>query len=221
MEIEIYLIMILFAITILAYICAINSRGVIRIVLSYILATALLIASVYSTMKIQSSKELAKKEAERAKYEEQLKKAEEEARLASEQKASPDIAADKQYKADLSKIINDGSNIAKSILAVNVDDENADADKLMNRAASLKGQAFELKKQLDGLQKTGTDPNSIAARDLIEKAVRSLTVSANYITLYFKAENTAEEDERYDIYRQNAGSARNDFSKASDKLEGK
>lgn len=219
--IEIQLLIILFAITILAYICAINSRGAVRVILSYILATALLITSVYSTMKYQSGKEIARKEAERAKYEEQLKKAEEEARLAAEQKAAPDVTVDKQYKAELAKIISDGSNVAKAILGINVDDENADADKLMSRAASLKGQAFEIKKQLDALAKSGTDPNIIAARDLIEKAVRSLTVSANYVNLYFKAENTAEEDERYDIYRQNAGAARGDFAKASDKLEGK
>jgi hypothetical protein len=221
MEQEIYLLVILFAITAVAYICAINSRGVVRIVLSYILATALLIGAIFTTLKFQNNKELARKETERAKYEEQLKKAEEEARLAAEQKASPDVTADKQYKAALAKIISDGSNLAKAILSVNVDDENADADKLMNRAGGLKGQAGELKKQLDGLQKSATDPNCVAARDLVEKAVRSLTVGANYLNLYFKAENTSEEDERYDIFRQNASAARSDFSKASDKLEGK
>jgi hypothetical protein len=221
MEQEIYLLVILFAVTVLGFICAINAHGMVRVVLSYVLATALLITSVIFTLKFQSTKEIARKEAERAKYEEQLKKAEEEARLAAEQKASPDVSADKQYKADLAKIISEGSNLAKSILSVNVDDENADADKLMNRAAGLKGQALDLKKQLDALPKTSTDPNATAARDIVEKAVRSLTVSANYVNLYFKAENTSEEDERYDVFRQNASSARADFSKASDKLEGK
>jgi len=221
MEQEIYLLVLLFAITAVAFICAINSHGVVRTVLSFILATAILITAVFTTLKFQSSKEIARKEAERAKYEEQLKKAEEEARLAAEQKATPDVTADKQYKADLAKIINDGSNLAKAILSVNVDDENADADKLMNRAGGLKGQAGELKKQLDALAKSATDPNCVAARDLVEKAVRSLTVGANYLNLYFKAENSSEEDERYDIFRQNASAARSDFSKASDKLEGK
>jgi hypothetical protein len=221
MSTENYLLMIFIGITVLAYIIAINARGVVRTVLSYLLATALLIATVVNTLQYQNEKIVARKEAERAKYEEQLRKAEEEARLASEQKAASDVGQDKQYRAGLVKIINDGSNLARAILAIDLDDENADYDKLVSRSLSFKSQAQETKKQLEGLQRMGNDPAVAAARDLIDKAVRSLNVSANYFNIYFKAENESEEDERYDIFRQNASSARGDFSKASDKLEGK
>jgi hypothetical protein len=180
-------------------------------------ASLVLLASVYVLLKFMTDKELAAKEAEKLKYEEQLKLAEEEARLANEQNAS--VEDEKKYKARLMGIINSGSDIARAVLSVNVEDEDVDYDVLVGRSAALKGQAFRLKKDFEDIKAPQGVKGFDDARRDIEKAVKNLTVAGNYFNLYFKAEDEDEEDERYDIYRANANAARSNFSRASNKLE--
>jgi hypothetical protein len=216
MATEIYLVILLFSLTLTAFISAINARGTAKIVLSYILASLVLLASVFSLLRFMSDKQLAVKEAEKLKYEEQLRFAEEDAKLAEDQNASVD--AEKKFKAELASVISKGSSIARAIAGIEVDDEDSDYDRLMGRSSSLKRQAFELKKEFEEIE----PPEGISAfedaKKEIEGAMRNLTVGANYFNLYFKAEDEDEEDERYDIYRANAAAARTKFSKASDKL---
>jgi hypothetical protein len=217
MPVEIYLVILMFSITLAALISAINARGTAKIVLSYIFASLVLLASVYVLLTFMTDKELAAKEAEKLKYEEQLKLAEEEARLANEQNAS--VEGEKKYKADLMSIVNSGSDIARAVLSVNVEDEDVDFDVLVGRSASLKGQAYRLKKDFEDTKAPKDVKGFDDARRDIEKAIKNLTVAGNYFNLYFKAEDEEEEDERYDIYRANANAARSNFSRASNKLE--
>jgi hypothetical protein len=217
MPVEIYLVILMFSITLAAFISAINARGTAKIVLSYIFASLVLLASVYVLLKFMTDKELAAKEAEKLKYEEQLRLAEEEARLANEQNAS--VEDEKKYKAKLMGIINSGSEIARAILSVNVEDEDVDYDVLVGRSAALKGRAYGLKKDFEAIKAPEGVKGFDDARRDIEKAIKNLTVGGNYFNLYFKAEDEDEEDERYDIYRANANAARSNFSRASNKLE--
>lgn len=216
METEVLALIVLYAVAVSALITAINSHGPVRMVMSYLLAVILLITAVFCTFKLQSNREIARKEQERQRYEDQLRKAEEEARLAAMQK--PDtVKAPSPVAGDLNKIQEEGAAIARAILAVDVDDEGIDYDKLVGRASGYKGQAANLKKQLDALPKSD-DPDIASARDLVEKGVRAVSVAANYFALYFKAENENEEDERWEVYQNNAKSAKSQFGNAAAKL---
>jgi len=222
MELQVYLLILMSAVTLAAFTSAVNSRGTSRVVLSYILASLALILTVFCVMKYMSDQELAVKEAEKVKYEEQLRlaelqrQAEEEARLASGQAA--DVEGEKKCKAELVSITGSGSSIARTILSVDVENENADYDGLLARSAGLKGQAFELKRKLGELQIPAGSAKLTEAKQVVEKALQNLTVAANYFNLYFKAEDEDEEDERYDLYKQNAKAAVSNFNKASEQL---
>lgn len=217
MTTEIYIIIVLFAVSLTAFVGAINARGTARMVLSYILAAFTLLASVFCLLTYMSEKQLAAKEAEKVKYEEQLRLAEEEAKLAAEQQAA--VETEKGYKAALTSAISKGSNIARAILSIDVDDEDADFDALMGRSGSLRRQASSLRKETGELKPPEGVTKFDDGRKLIDKALKNLAVAANYFNLYFKAEDEDEEDERYDIYRANAAAARSNFRKAADKLK--
>ncbi|OGJ93425.1 MAG: hypothetical protein A2487_16930 [Candidatus Raymondbacteria bacterium RifOxyC12_full_50_8] len=223
MSVELYLLVLVFAVALTAFAVAINANGVVRNVLCYIFASAILIGGVVLTvnyisdMAVRKAQEIAAKEAEKLRYEEQLRKAEEEARLAAEQQSS--TGDEKQYKASLMDIVTKGSDIARSILSVNVDDENADYDALVSRSAGLKNQSYALQKQLDNIKEEDGATDLNETRKILEKAVKTLAVGANYFNLYFKAEDEDQEDERFDIYQRNCKAARSDFSRASEKLK--
>lgn len=222
MEIQVYLLILMAAVTLSAFVSAVNSRGTARVVLSYIFAGLTLLLTVFSVLKYMSDQELAQKEAEKAKYEEQLRQAElqrqaeEEARLAASQNSG--VEGEKKCKVDLVSIAGNGSSIARAILNVDVEDEKADYDALLARSSSLKGQAFELKRKLGEVQVPAGNTALEDGKKAVEKGLNSLTVAANYFNLYFKAEDEDEEDERYDLYKQNAKAAVSGFTKASELL---
>jgi len=222
MTIETLGILILFAVALSAFVTAINSRGTVRVILSYVLAGAILIAAVFSVAKVQAGKELARQQAERIKYEEQLKKAEEEARLAAEQAAQAAEAAavpvgDTLVKGEMAKIANEGSVVARNIIGLDLDKVAPDFDGL-DKARSFSGQAADLRKRFDAIAKTGDDPSTAAAREQIEKGLRTLAASANYFGLYFKAEDEKQEDERWEVYQNNAKAAKAAFGAGLEKL---
>jgi len=230
METNVLLLFLLAGVTLSAYVTAINSKGTVRIVLSYILASLVLLITVFCIMKHSSSQELAEKEAEKvrqkAQYEEQLRQAElqrqaeENARLAAESnQAASGIEAQKQYKDALLSIVNSGAGVARAILGVDVENENADMDALLSKSNSLKIQANSLKTKLSDLTAPEGTQTLDEGRKNAEKGLQLLAASANAFNLFFKAEDENEEDERFDLYRQNAKAASGALSKAAGLIE--
>jgi hypothetical protein len=89
-------------------------------------------------------------------------------------------------------------------------DENKEYDELVAEAKALQNRSVTLKRKFDGLPKD-SDP----ARAHIEKGIRFLTVSANTLFLYYRAENETEETERLNVYKQNANAAKSAFAAAA------
>ncbi|MFH0918759.1 MAG: hypothetical protein V1913_00225 [Fibrobacterota bacterium] len=234
MELEMYVIVLLFAVAVVGFIAAINSHGVARSVLSYVLATLVLVSGVITLVSYNSDKvmkEVAKKEAvlaEKARQDELLRqqKAEEDARAAAAlaAQAAAGGTQDAGFTQQLSTLANKGLDITRAILAVNVDAEMADEvyEAVVKRAAGYKAGAVGVKKQLESAWASAPQGQDIAAvRELLDKAARELSAGAVSFALYFKAEDENQENERYDAYQQNIKAAKADFNKALEKLSGK
>jgi hypothetical protein len=181
-------------------------------------ATLILIASVFSLISYISSGQLAEKEAEKNAYMAKLLEAEENAKNALEGQEDKDQR--RKYLNDLTRILDQGQGIARSILGVDLDNEDYDYDRLAQRAAAFRNQAFELKRKLDRLDKVDEFKKINDARKPLESAVKNLSVGANYFYLFFGAEDEEEEDERFEIYRRNTAAARNNFNKAKRAFDG-
>ena len=213
MDLKIYFLILLFCTALVGYINAMGSRGhSARIVLSYMFATLILIASVFSLISFISGEQLAEKEAEKEAYMAKLQEAEEEAKKALEDKGDEDQR--RKYLNDLTDILDKGQGIARSILSIDVDEEDYDYDRVAQRSAGFRNQAFELKRKLDRIKEVDEFKKINDAREPLESAVKNLSVGANYFYLFFRAEDEDEEDERYEIYRRNTAAARNYFNKA-------
>jgi len=234
MELEVLVMILMFAVAGVGFISAINSRGTVRTVLSYILATLILISSLYTVVNYNNEKmvrELAKKEAilaEKARQEELLKqqKAEEEARAAAELAAQANAGNAQMgvFQQQLSVLANKGLDIARAILAAPVDGELSDDafEALKKKAGGYKFSAGGLKKDIETKisgAPAGTDVSAL--KEILDKAVRELNTAAHNLNLYFKAEGPDEENERYDAYQLNGKAAKADFTRALDKLSGK
>jgi hypothetical protein len=218
-DLKIYFLILLFCTTLVGYINAMGSRGhSARIVLSYMFATLILIASVFSLISYISSGQLAEKEAEKNAYMAKLLEAEENAKNALEGQEDKDQR--RKYLNDLTRILDQGQGIARSILSIDLDNEDDDYDRLAQRAAAFRNQAFELKRKLDRLDKVDEFKKINDARKPLESAVKNLSVGANYFYLFFGAEDEEEEDERFEIYRRNTAAARNNFNKAKRAFDG-
>jgi hypothetical protein len=230
MELEMYVILLMFVVSGVGFIAAINSHGTVRTVLSYVLAGLILITSAFTLVHYNSQtvmRELAKKEAmlaEQTRQAELLKQqqAEEAARAAAALAVQSNAGG--PFQEQLSKIANQGLDIARGILAVNVEAEMPEAayDATTKKAGGYKAGALDLKKQIEtafAAPPAGQDVS--ASKELLDKAVRELGVGANYFSLYFKAEDENQENERYDTYQQNTKAAKADFTKALEKLSGK
>ncbi|MBL8028065.1 MAG: hypothetical protein JNL74_16710 [Fibrobacteres bacterium] len=213
MELQVYCILIMFAVAASAFATAINSRGVVRMALSYVLATLILIFAVFTAVRYSQDSAIAQMEIERVKMEEQIKKAEEETRAEIAKKIADSIAAAAAVAEPVkeagaySPLAQEGISISNALLAVNVADESKDYDALVAEAKALQGRAAGLKRKFDGMPKD-EDP----ARVQIDKGIRFLNVSANTLTLYYRAENESEETERLNVYKQNANAAKSAFA---------
>jgi len=203
----------MFAVAASAFATAINSRGVVRMALSYVLATLILIFAIFTAVRYSQDSAIAQMEIERVKMEEQIKKAEEETRAEIAKKIADSIAAAAVVTEPVKEagaytpLAQEGVAISNALLAVNVADESKDYDALVAEAKALQSRAAALKRKFDGMAKD-EDP----ARAQVDKGIRFLNVSANTLTLYYRAENESEETERLNVYKQNANAAKSAFA---------
>ncbi len=215
MEIQVYSILIMFAVAASAFATAINSRGIVRVVISYVLASLILIFAVFTAVRYSQDKEIAKALKEREKMEEQIKKAETEARIALTKKIADSIAAisvaapvaEQPSTSVLAPVAAEGLALSNAVLGVNVNDESKDYDQLVVQARSLQARAAALKRKFDSIAKE-SDPN----RPTVEKGIRFITVATNTLSLYYRSENETEESERLSVYKQNANAAKTAFA---------
>jgi cell division protein FtsB len=208
----------MFAVAAAAYSTAINSRGVVRVTLSYVLATLILIFAIFTAVRYSQDTAFAHMEKERVKMEEQIRKAEEETRAEISKRITDSLTALNNAAATTEPVkeasayaplAQEGIALCNALLSVNVADESKDYDQLVAQAKALQNRAAALKRKIDSMEK-----DSEPARVQIEKGARFVTVSANTLSLYYRAENESEESERLNVYKQNANAAKAAFAAA-------
>jgi hypothetical protein len=215
MSIEILLIIVLSTITVLAYMIAINSHGPTRLSISYFMATIILAVTVWVTVQYVNSGQMAKTREELSRLEAEKKKAEEEIK-AKEQEYQSAIKNSKEkfaIAARLNSVITTGTNLATQIVNANLRDQYYELETLIARAAEVKRKAEELSVEFEKIEIQ--DNVFTPTISQIKDAIKTLIEAAQYYVLFYKAEDSAQEDLRERIMRQKARQANEGFQRAS------
>jgi hypothetical protein len=215
MSIEVLLLIVLGALTLVAYIVALNSHGPTRLAISYLLATSILIATVWVTVQYVNSgdnrrkmEEFKKLETEKLKVEEQMQ-----SQQAAMQQAIRENKERLAVAGRFNAIITKGTALATTMINVDLRDQSAELDMLVGRAADTKKKVEEMSGDFDKMKVS--DTLFTQTQSLIKESVKQLTEAAQYYYLYFRAEDSAQEELRERIMRQKATEAHNLLQKAS------
>jgi len=214
MSVEILLLIVLGAVTLVGYIVALNAQGPKRLAVSYLIATAILVVSVWATVQYVNSGDNRKKMEAFQKLESEKQKAED---LMHSQEAAMQVAL-RENKERLSiasrfnAVINRGTALASAMVNTNLRDMNSDVDALVGRASDSKRKAEDLAAEFDKMKVT--DTLFFQSASLIKEALKQLSEAAQYYTLYYRAEDSAQEELRERIMRQKAGSSHDLLQKA-------
>jgi hypothetical protein len=210
MSIELLLLMLLGAVTLVAYMVALNSHGPKRLAVSYLIATAILIVSVWATVQYVNSGDNRKKMEEFRKLESEKQKAEDQ--MHSQEAAMRENKERLGLSARFNTIIARGAAIAATMINVNVRDMNTELDALLGKAAETKRKAEELSGDFDKIKVS--DSLFFQSSSLIKEALKQLTEATQYYVLYYRAEDSAQEELRERIMRQKASGSHELLQKA-------
>lgn len=208
----------LFGITVVAFICAINSRGAVKMSFSYVLATALLVLSVYEGVTYVSEQKFsfqmrqvqAVEEARR--NSEQARRSSEEAARAAAQEAESRQAIS-EYSEFIKAVADRGKEIPRGLRNLNLQDESVEIETFFAKAGTASSRASALARELQTRKSPeGTYEDS---RKTLQKAFQRTETAAKYLSLYFKSEDEYEEEERGRIFHSNVDEAISLFDQAS------
>ena len=211
---EVLLLIILGALTLIAYIIALNSHGPIHLAISYLLATSILIATVWVTVQYVNS-------GDKRRITEEFQKLIIEKQLAEAQKDSAMLwmkhnKERQTFAARLNGIITQADALATTILNSDVGNPRHELEVLIGKASETKRKVEELTAEYDKI----SIPDTIFAqsRSLIKEAIKQLSEAAQYYFLYYRAEDSAQEELRERIMRQKATEAHNLLQKADSQI---
>jgi hypothetical protein len=215
MSVEILLLVVLAAVTLLSYMVAINSHGSTRLAFSYLIATFILAGTVWATVQYVNTDLNAKKMEEFKRLEFEKQKAEDQMK-SQEQQYSAAIRQNKVHLATatrLNGVLTTATGLATMIVNANPRDMNAEIDVLMARSADTKRRCDQLVADFD--KSKVTDSLFLESASLIKEGLKTLAEASQYYYLYFKAEDDAQEELRERIMRQKARMASEALQKAS------
>jgi hypothetical protein len=215
MSVEILLLVVLAAVTLLSYMIAINSHGSTRLAFSYLIATVILAGTVWATVQYVNTDLNAKKMEEFKRLESEKQKAEDQMK-SQEQQYSAAIRQNKVHLATatrLNGILTTATGIATMLVNANPRDMDADLDVLLARSVDTKRRCDQVVAEFE--KSKVTDSLFLESASLIKEGLKTLTEAAQYYYLYFKAEDDAQEELRERIMRQKARMASETLQKAS------
>jgi hypothetical protein len=215
MSVEILLLAVLTGITLLGYMVAINSHGPTRLSISYLIATMILAGTVWTTVQyvnngqnIKNREEFKRLEMEKQKVEDQMHNREQQYESAmKENKQRLDLSG------KLGAIITAGTAIATQLMNMDMRDQNLELDGLIGRAADAMRRCEELGNEFGKI--AITDNAFAESASLIKDALKTLLEASHYGVMYYKAEDSAQEELRERIMRQKARSVHENLQKAS------
>jgi uncharacterized coiled-coil DUF342 family protein len=203
MSTDILLLVVMGSITLLAYMVAINAHGPTKLTISYLLATLMLAVSVWAIVQYVNTG-LDRKQAEVFQRLETEKKLAEE-RIATQEQALMENKSRMNYAAKLNSIINQATGLATTMVNVDLRDYSVELDVLAARAAESQKKAQELVADFQKVKAESTYfPQSVQQ---IASAINELTEAAKYYVIYFRAEDSAQEELRDRMMRQKARNA--------------
>ncbi|NLB63547.1 MAG: hypothetical protein GX801_05495 [Fibrobacter sp.] len=201
----------LWSMTILAIMVAINARGPIKIGLSWFLTTLILVITIsMSSMKFSSVKTQLFGSHDLNKVESQIATPPSLGPVKSS-KGIPDIETQtREYLNATEPLVGSALSCARSIL--NVDLQNLQSlsdtqyEREQSRALSLRNQSSTINRQIKAL-KSPVQYKSIQAE--FDKAAENLRLAGWALHAYFSAENSEEESSRHNTAINNAQAALN------------
>jgi len=212
---EVLLLIVLGALTLIAYIVALNSHGPTRLAISYLLATSILIATVWVTVQYVNSgdnrrkmEEFQKLESEKQKVEEQMHSQQAVMQQAMRENKERLIVAGR-----LNGIITKGAALSATMINLDLRNLSQELDVLLGRASDTKKKVEELSTEFEKMKVT--DTLFFQTQALIRESLKQLTEAAQYYYLYYRAEDSAQEELRERIMRQKATEAHDLLQKAS------
>jgi hypothetical protein len=215
MSVEILLLVVLAGITLLAYMVAINSHGPTRLAFSYLLATVILAGTVWATVQYVNTGVNSKKEAELAALAREKEQAE--ARLSTSEQAYQSAMKENKERlavaAKLNGIVTGNMALATTIMNTDLRDMSNDLDGLI--AKSLETKRITEQTLADYEKNKITDTLFIESAAVIKDGLKLLAEAGLYYSLYYKAEDSAQEELRERIMRQKAKNALSTLQRAS------
>jgi hypothetical protein len=215
MSVEILLLIVLGALTLIAYTIALNSHGPTKLAISYLIATCILIATVWAAVQYVNSGDNRRKMEEFKKLESEKQKAEQQmqSQEAAMQKALSENKERFAMAGKLNGLIARGTTLATTMANLNLGKLDQELDVLLGMASDTKKKVEELAADFDKLKVTDTLFSQTGT--LFKEALKQLTEAAQYYSLYYRAEDSAQEELRERIMHQKAAEARTLLEKAS------
>ena len=214
MSIEILLLSIMVGITLLGYMVAVNAHGSTRLSISYLLATVLLAGTVWAIVQYVNSNLSRQQQAQYRRLEAENSKAEE--RIKSQELSLMRGRRVDGASAKVNSVISQGTGYAANMMNADMRDFSVELDVLMGRATAMKRKVAGLNKEFESIKSEASYFPDGAS--LIADALKNLSEAANYYKLYFRAEDSVQEELRERLMRQKARAAYNQFSKAGSKI---
>jgi hypothetical protein len=215
MSVEILLLLVLAAVTLLAYMIAINSHGSARLAFSYLIATVILAGCVWATVQYVNSDQNAKKMEEFKRLESEKQKAEDQMK-SQEQVYTAAMRQNKVRMAvatRLHDVLSNATGLATLMINTDLRDMSSDLDAMLARSVDTKRRCDQALADFDKTKVTDTLFTESAS--LIKEGLKQLADASQYYYLYFKAEDSAQEELRERIMRQKARIASETLQKAT------
>lgn len=214
MSTEILLLGVLIGITLVAYLVAINSHGTTRLSISYLIATVLLAGTVWAIVQHVNSGLSRVQQEEFRRLEREKIEAEDRARSQTESLQKNKKMMDAATK--INAIITQGASYASTMMNQELRDFSVELDVLMGRAGAMKEKITQLSVELQKMkEECSLFPESIPT---INEGFNNLNEAVKYYYLYYKSEDSAQEELRERTMRQKASQAYDLFKKAGTQI---
>jgi|GEM_PF-593483 hypothetical protein len=215
MSVEILLLIVMAGITLLAYMVAINSHGATRLSISYFIATVILAATVWETVQYVNNDQNMRNRAELKRLEQEKLQAEQQMQSQQQQyQSAMRVNKDRLALAGkLSTIVSSANALSLQLSNMDMREQSLDLDGLVGRAAEAKNKCEDVTAEFG---KIAIADNAFSeCTNQIRDGLKALAEAAQYAVLYYKAEDTPQEELRERIMRQKAKSAHDNFERAA------
>ena len=203
MSVEILLLGVLIGITLLGYMIAINSHGPTRLSTSLLIATVILVGTVWAI--IQHANYGDSQRQQKMLKQLELKNQQMEDFARSQKQSLLENKKKMDAASKLNEIISQGTGYASDMMNVDLKDFSVELDALISRANHMKNNIAALVTEFENLkEERALFPESVPS---INEALGNLTEAAKYYRRYFRAEDSIQEELRERLMRQKSREA--------------